>query len=129
MLAFALGKLQLMFSFLIFLANIVAKRSPINKQKFFSQCKLKGFLPFPSFLISNGYFRNTQSSWRDQNQTTSLININSYFNCVCMYIYILKHIKNQMHGIAWSYADSFDCLFYLLYFYFERKIGFGAVSI
>lgn len=36
MLAFALGKLQLTFSFLIFLANFVAKRSPINKQKVFT---------------------------------------------------------------------------------------------
>lgn len=34
-LVFALGKLQLTFSFLFFLANFVAKRSPINKQKLF----------------------------------------------------------------------------------------------
>lgn len=48
---------------------------------------------------------------------------------MCMYIYTPEHIKNQTHGIAWSYVDSFGCLFYLLYFYLERKIGFGAVSV
>ena len=46
-----------------------------------------------------------------------------------MYVYIPKYIKNQTHGIAWSYVDGPGCQFYLLYFYFESKIGFGALRV
>lgn len=42
-----------------------------------------------------------------------------------VYIYIPKHIKNQVHGIAWSYVDGFGCLFYLLYFYLREKLDLG----
>lgn len=33
------------------------------------------------------------------------------------------------HGIDGTYVDSFGSLFYLLHFHFERKIGFGVVSV
>lgn len=47
-----------------------------------------------------------------------------------MCIHLQKHRKkNQTHGIAGTYVDSFSSLFYLLHFYFERKIGFGEVSV
>lgn len=48
---------------------------------------------------------------------------------MCMYIYTPEHIKKPNIWHCLELCRQFGCLFYLLYFYLERKIGFGAVSV
>lgn len=87
--------------------------------------KIKGFFsPFLSHLILMVVLEILSLHRETKSKLHPWI---SKFMCmnVPMYIYIPKHIKNQAHGISWSYVDGFGCLFYLLYFYLRGKLGLG----
>lgn len=98
------------------------------------------FFPSPSLFLSNDYFKNIQSSQRDQKQALSLSEHKFIFQPrVYVHAYTYRNMKQTnkqnkatatpKHGIDGTYVDSLGSLFYLLHFHFERKIGFGVVSV